>query len=112
MSKHGIVLYDIQMDGCLNGVYTNEPAHGVIYNEIARKQKPSSTPDKWDIEGDYDCMWFDELNSQENCILRITQSPTDPPVFKVEWLDTITRNPRFSGIGYYMNPRQFAVRSE
>ena len=114
MSKNGIVLYDIQMNGCLNGVYTNELALGVIYNEIARKQekfiKPTDVPDKWDIEGEYDCMWFDELNSQESCVLKISRNGSSTSIYTVEWLETKTRNPRFTGVGYLMNPRQFVVR--
>lgn len=116
MSKNGIVLYDIQMDGCLTGVYTNEPADGLIYNEIARKKKESITekdsPENWNIEGEYTCSWIDINNDREECLLRISRRNDNPRIFNIEWLDGRTRNPRFSGIGYKMNSKQFVVRYE
>ena len=121
MIEQGIVLYDIEMDGCLNGVYTNEnhATAGVIFNEIARKKgsslKESDSAKDWDIEGEYDCMWFDigtHPDNRENAILVISRKATSPRVFDVTWLDVTTRNPRFAGTGYFMNSRQFVVRYE
>lgn len=32
----GIVVYSIESNGCLNGVYSNTGLTGEVYNEIAR----------------------------------------------------------------------------
>lgn len=108
--QRGIVLYNIELNGCLNGVYANEqdPTAGVIFNEIARK-----TDDNTDIDGEYDCFYFEtgnrrRRNIRRNAILRI--SPTAKAnVFMFEWLQLPGRTRVFLGMGYQMNDRQIAV---
>lgn len=62
MPKHvfeGIALYNIEKNGCLNGVYTNEhkSEYGIIHNEICRKIGWSEET-KEILEGTYDRFFF------------------------------------------------------
>ena len=115
----GIQLYDIDLNGCLNGVYTNIPAKGRIYNEIARKMSSKENEEleiKYNdkIVGDYNCRWFDLGNAVGGYILEIRKleirkrEPTTHSVYTFRWR---TKNgiPKFEGIGYKMNERQIAV---
>ena len=117
---NGIVLYNIERDGCLNGVYTNEQAYtGRIYNEIARRQnqdkhyKIESEEGKRaccniDIEGHYDCQYFDVNNEYCRCELEIKRDPiTAHNVYRFYWRGKNGRD--FEGIGYQMNHNQLAV---
>lgn len=102
---HGIVLYDIGLDGCLNGVYTNNDINGLIYNEIARKRSPS----KSGIEGDYVCSYVDNGNVLQDAILTISAiNKTLHRTYKFQWT-----NPKgklmFEGVGFIMNGKQIAV---
>lgn len=108
--ERGIVLYDIELNGCLNGVYANEqnPTAGVIFNEIARKIKNTRG-----IIGEYDCFYFEtgnrrQRNTRCNAILIISPT-THANVFKFEWLELPSRTRVFMGVGYQMNDRQIAV---
>lgn len=110
---YGIVLYDIEMDGCLNGVYTNmsDECHGVIYNEIARKKKC----DKKEIAGIYDSQFFDLDNDRYFCKLEITRRRgTEINIYDFRWHDIMdeenqTVNREYVGVGYQMNERQISV---
>jgi hypothetical protein len=56
----GIVLYNIELNGCLNGVHTN--------NEIAKSKEKKENG----ITGLYDCFYFDfnlAGTSRVDCIL-------------------------------------------
>lgn len=97
----GLVLYDIELDGCLNGVYTNDHAAGLIYNEIARRRPDS--PDG-DLSGIYDCFYFDENNSRNNAVLTISRIGR---TYHLEWR-TDSRI-IFNGVGYIMNEKQLVV---
>jgi len=68
MITKGIILYNIELDGCLSGVYSNEDAYGEIFNEIARKNTYTSDDE---ICGIYNCLYFDSGNSQEETVLTI-----------------------------------------
>ena len=96
---NGIALYDIQMNGCLNGVYTNTGACGEICNEINKKKK-SSTSAADTIVGEYDCLYFDQQGE-----LTITK-PSKDNVYHFSWdID----GQQHEGVGYKMNDRQIAV---
>ncbi|MBS1686856.1 MAG: hypothetical protein JSS76_19115 [Bacteroidetes bacterium] len=100
----GIILYDIQNNDCLNGVYSNLGVGGEIYNEVCRKQKGQPQG----ILGRYDCMWFDinheRISDRE---LNITLHNSNRGVFEFEW--TVGGKVNFVGIGYQMNNRQIAL---
>jgi hypothetical protein len=106
--KKGIVLYEIEMNGCLNGVYTNEragPNGGEIFNEIARlPQAPNDWP--CDLSGTYDCFYFDLANERGNGTLQITSTGN---IHRLMWRN-MHGVPLFEGDGYCMNARQLAVR--
>ncbi len=66
--KSGIVLYNIELDGCLNGVYTNDACDGEIFNEIAMMR--TKKPDSDDLCGVYLCTYFENskfFSSQKRC---------------------------------------------
>jgi hypothetical protein len=107
MAIKGIILYDIEPDGCLNGVYTNNAADGVIFNEIARRN--SYTAEENDgIRGVYDCFYFNQDPRRNNVRLTIglAQDTSTGRAFSFEWEG---QRIRFSGIGYRMNERQLVV---
>lgn len=101
--EFGMALYNIERDGCLNGVYTNQFAEGVIFNEIARfngKHEPGA------IVGNYKCAWFERSsNAVEKKDLEITQS--DEGLLTFRW--RVGGEVRFEGTGYQMNDTQIAV---
>ena len=105
---NGIILYDIGLNGCLNGVYTNmEAPAGVIYNEIARKKgKFKATGSDWDIEGVYVCQFFTGENERSKCELTITKEKGKNG-YAFEWKEKDAET--YYGRGYQMNPRQIAV---
>lgn len=50
----GVILYDIELNGCHNGVYTNNSLIGEIFTETARiKEGTNFGADG--ISGEYDC---------------------------------------------------------
>jgi len=107
--KEGIGLYNIELDGCLNGVYTNEhkTLGGEILNEIARiRQKDKSDPTS--IAGIYNCFYFDYKNARVDAELTIKYSNR---TYEFEWVDVTgpKRHTLFKGIGYKMNEKQLAV---
>lgn len=107
MPKHvheGIVLYNIELNGCLNGVYTNENVKkgGEIFNEIARiKEYKGDDP----YTGLYDCFYFDYNNERVNALLEITKL-SGAYYFKWSSLKGIQL---FKGIGFKMNEKQIVV---
>lgn len=107
----GIVLYSIEKDGCLNGVYANEqpPDAGIIFNEMARKIQKTVTKGKDPIEGVYECSYFETDSARRDVQLKIDGRSPAANVFDVLWIDPVTSLPIFEGVGYKMNERQFAV---
>ncbi len=108
--EEGIVLYDIELDGCLNGVYTNEhpTVDGNIYNEINRRQDKVKG-DNWDINGVYECFYFDLNNQRINATLTISYAQGRTNTYNFVWREIGQTVDSFTGIGYKMNPRQIAV---
>lgn len=105
MVESGIVLYNIEADGCLNGVYTNEWSDGEIFNEIARMKLPNVNNA---IVGIYDCVYFDQKNVRENADLRISLIKGKNKTFEFVW--EIKGKIVFEGIGYLMNEKQLSVQ--
>lgn len=107
--KHGIALYNIEKDGCLNGVYTNEDplVNGKIFNEIIRRQINSDNSNG--VVGVYDCFYFDLENERVDAMLTISPFGNLENTYSFEWVKVGETTPVFVGIGYQMNPRQIAV---
>jgi hypothetical protein len=106
----GIALYNIEMDGCLNGVYTDIEANGVIFNEINRKKKYSEAKSS-DIIGDYDSLSFDRISkkSKRNKYCRGSLKITKyNKAYSFKWINSHDV-PEYEGIGYKMNTTQIAV---
>jgi len=100
----GIVLYEIELNGCLNGVYTNDGCDGLIYNEIATKHSPFENDD---IAGTYDCSYFEDNNMRKDVELSITRKKKKARIFDFKW--SMKGRVLFEGIGFKMNNRQVAV---
>ena len=97
---HGIQLYSIEKDGCLNCVYTNQDAHGEIFNEIAKKKTSINPTDAGanQICGIYLCSYIQD-SGIENVELEIKQK--DKNIYSFRWY--ITTTDYFHGVGYIMN---------
>ena len=106
MIKEGIALYNIELNGCLNGVYTNEhmQTQGVIYNEVNRI-KTTKTLGKDDVSGIYDCFYFDLKNFRVEAELEISLTNN---IYYFTWRDLFGKI-LFKGVGYKMNDKQIAV---
>lgn len=91
--ENGIILYSIELDGCLNGVYTNEEARGEIFNEIAKASKFPFNED--DLSGDYNCFYF-EKNRRNNATLQIKRRGQHN-IYDFIW--EIGGEPAFKGLG-------------
>lgn len=107
MIKEGIILYNIEKDGCLNGVYTNEhkTVNGEIYNEISRIKK-NTKPGKDGISGIYDCFYFELQNFPFNAELEIKFKIGN--VYEFIWRD-LNGTPIHTGVGYKMNDKQIVA---
>jgi hypothetical protein len=99
----GIVLYNIELNNCLNGVHTNDDAKGEIFNEIA---KPKTKIDGNDISGLYYCAYFENNNNKVvECELKIE---VKQGIYEFTW-STPKDGDYHKGIGYKMNKTQIAV---
>lgn len=107
--KEGIILYNIELNDCLNGVYTNDDPNlgGEIFNEIAKIKDKRGKEN--DITGLYDCFYFEfslKGNVPVNAILEVTLEGKGK--YKFLWT-ALDGKKQFVGIGYKMNDRQIAV---
>ena len=110
MPLHGVVVYEILPDSCLNGVYANDWANNAegrneLYNEIARKKVGE---DKTSIPGRYDCFYFDLLNEECPCDLTIDVHPNRGH-FRFQWFEKGTTNRIFEGSGWLTRNNQITV---
>lgn len=107
--ESGIALYSIELNGCLNGVYTNDGLDGEIFNEIARMKNQKKMMSN-EICGEYECFYFDGIDGRAGWSLIIEyknpQGKTNEYIFT--WKNKIG-NTTFIGSGYKMNERQIAV---
>ncbi|WP_026705037.1 hypothetical protein [Flavobacterium soli] len=103
----GQILYDLQLDGSLTGVYTNNhPAlSGILLTEIARVRLDSQAYDRSDGIFEYDSVYIDIENSTVNCELTFR---VNNRIIQAEWR---LENGRivFRGEGFLMNDRQIAL---
>jgi len=108
-NESGIVLYDIELDGCLNGVFTNEFSKGQIYNEIARKKNVVDSEKTDDsLIGEYNCYYFDPVGHVSELTIQEKNGPSKlPKVYAFSW--RISGKTIFHGTGYKMNEKQIVV---
>lgn len=100
---NGLILYSIEHDGCLNGVYTNDGGRSPeLCNEIAKRRHGTNGHDR--LSGTYDCMFFEPRNSHS---LMLTIEMWRDTYYFI-WGDLTA--PNFIGIGYIMNDTQVVVR--
>lgn len=110
MSKEefsGLILYTIELDGCLNGLYTNNKVDGEILNEIAKRKHDSPTKNTDTIIGTYDCVFF-EANKpfvQANLVINIEQGTARTYTF--DWIKL--GKSIFKGRGYKISHNQIIV---
>ena len=102
--KKGIICYQIEQDGCLNGVFSNEIIDGHIYNETANK-----ITDNFDeLIGDYNCYYFNDGSSHSNVKLKIRLKEGKRKTYKVKWESE--NKTVYKGTGYILNEKQFVVQ--
>lgn len=103
----GIVLYDIERDDNLNGVYSNNHpiTNGRIFTETARLRAPAISEGGTEIQN-FDSFYFDAIEGRVDCtlIFRITNG-----IYTAEWRLVGEDRILFVGEGYLMNDRQIAI---
>ncbi len=99
----GIVLYNIELDGGLNGVYTNDKIpNAEIFTETAKLRAESQSAVS--VIRTYDCFYFDVNNVQQICTLIFT---IENNMYTAVWF--INDEEVFRGQGFQMNNRQIAL---
>ena len=103
----GIVLYNIELDGNLNGIYTNNHpvTNGRIFTETARLTDDTLVEGETEVHI-YECFYFDAVDSGVECTLtfRITNR-----IIKAAWQMRDQESPLFIGEGFQMNDHQIAI---
>lgn len=117
MPKHGIIVYSVEKNGCLNGRYTNEDQDGVLYNEILRKEIKNTLDSDETLHplcGKYKAMYFDNGNEEIQCNVTISRvnakgNKTNGTFF-LKWVDRKKNSkPYLKGIGYLISDRELVV---
>lgn len=103
---NGIILYNIQRDGNLSGVYTNIPSRGRINLEILTRMPNINSNNNFEIIGEYQSMYFQGEERFADVWCLITREVGEN-IFRFLWRqnDIVI----FEGIGYQMNNNQIAV---
>lgn len=109
----GVVVYTIERNGCLNGVYANnaQPLPNHVYNEIAKRKKDAETNKEHPLVGTYLCSWIEWSNNGDiivNGVLTINWVGT---CYSLEWRDN-NNNILFIGKGFQTGDYQLTVRYE
>ncbi|WP_162127943.1 hypothetical protein [Flavobacterium phycosphaerae] len=101
----GLVLYNLELDGNLNGVYTNNhpDLRGQIFTETARLRDDTIIVDETQIRV-YDCFYFDAVDGSINCTLTFNITNR---IITATW--TLNGRVIFTGEGFQMNDRQIAI---
>lgn len=103
----GLILYTIELDGCLNGVYTNNKADGLVSNEIAKRKDTYTITDEDAISGNYDSVYIISSNSISHVNLRIGIENGTKRTYLFDWIEN--GKSIFNGRGYKINDRQIIV---
>ena len=88
---HGIVIFEMKEDGCLNGLWTNNQEKGEVYNEIAKK----FSGDKNCFTGLYSDSWIQE-DEIVNGKLRVSE---ENGIYTLEWIYEENK-PHYKGSGF------------
>ena len=107
MAVKGLVLYDKQLNGFLNGVFANDDSKngGRIFTETARPN-----PDRMCENGGdwYEVFYFDGNNGKTSGELNLYKNSNN--MYIAEWF--VGGNIVFKGFGFDMNERQIALSYE
>lgn len=110
--EKGVALYTIELDGCLNGVYTNEGSDGVISNEILIPSDDFKKRKGDLILGNYIGRYFDnDLKKSYTEALEISLLSGKNNTYIFIWRGK-NDTPKFTGVGFKMNNKQIVVRYE
>jgi hypothetical protein len=101
--NRGLCLYNIEKNGCLNGVYTNDDARGVIFNEIAQVHPKGKVDPKTGIADRYNGYYFDTRGVASEIHVRLLNGQ-----YELDWV--VGAKIAFKGKGYLMNPTQLVVQ--
>lgn len=101
----GIILYNIELNGNLNGVYTNnhKDKKGEILNEIAKLRTRTETDSIVEI---YDCVYFEDNSERISCTLTFTITNG---IINAVWQPVDKDKPLYRGEGFKMNDHQIAI---
>jgi len=101
----GIILYTIELDGNLNGVYTNNhpQTRGQIFTETARLNNHTFDENGTEIIV-YDSVYFDPVDNRVDCSLTFRISNR---IYEATWV--LENGFVFTGQGFRMNDRQIAI---
>lgn len=103
----GIVLYDIQLNGNLNGVYTNNRnVNAQLYTETAQLLPGFVGDFRTTGRMVYNCFYFDEQAGRVNARLEFVVTNG---IINARWILVGEDAPTFIGQGYQMNERQIAI---
>ncbi|ESU19042.1 hypothetical protein FCR2A7T_24560 [Flavobacterium cauense R2A-7] len=111
MELRGIILYDIQLNGDLNGVYTNNlTPNAELFTETAHFLRDESFGDFINGLMLYEAFYFDFESGRVNAILefRIVNGLITARWWR-EGEDRIEDNLLFTGEGYRMNHHQIVI---
>ncbi len=105
---NGIIKYNIEPDGCLTGIFSNNdskinPSQCDIYPEIAKKRSSDNLGNN--LVGTYDCFFF---GGKPNCKLEIIESENEM-VFHFEWSTKKEPEPFHRGIGMRIDEKTIVV---
>lgn len=101
--EFGIVLYDIEKDGNLNGVYTNNVVKGKIFTETARlKSKKNNV-------STYDFFYFDIEDTYTGKLTITEKDGVLDCTWNVYEINDGKGGDLFTGQGFKMNERQIAI---
>ncbi|WP_298119075.1 hypothetical protein [Flavobacterium sp.] len=102
----GIILFNIELNGNLNGVYTNNlTPNAEIYTETAKLKDDTLVENGTEVHI-YDSFYFDAVEGRVDCTLtfRITNG-----IYIAEWRLLGNEKTLFIGEGFLMNNRQIAI---
>jgi len=103
----GIVLYNLELNGNLNGVYTNNlTPNAEIFTETNRRINVKDNDNEINDIRNYDCFYYDFEEGRVDCSLRLIITNG---IYRAEWIRLNEQTPIFIGEGFRMNERQIAI---